>query len=208
MKLSAFIDGLLTNGAVQVTHEMGSFEQEDLEAAGLLLAQFHEQDALDMPGTAPAFDAAAGLWAAQYLYRAIQLVMLRNLGSEAIPVWLPAYEGAQTPEVIYSVDLSFRHLQSLLSLAKGLAPEDPLVLHLRETLRTWPYSSAAMDLEDEPDVTVIFSDASLKHAYVDRIIESGQVKKAGIEPIQSQVKEALGDHAALLWPAFTLSNNP
>lgn len=207
MELSLFIDSLLAHGAVQVTGDITVFEQEDLEATKVLLQQYHERDSLDMPGTAPAFDAGAGLWAAQYVYRAIQLVMLRNLGTEAIAEHLASYEGEATPPVIYSVDLCFRHLPSLLSLAKGLAPEDPLVLHLKETLRSWPYSSATMDLDAEADVSVIFSDASLQQGYVDRIMVSGNIKKASRERIQAQVKAALGDHAALLWPEFTLSNN-
>jgi hypothetical protein len=209
MELSLFIESLLTHGAVQVTGNITALGPEDLEAAKGLLQQYHKRDSLDMPGIAPAFDAGAGLWAAQYVYRAIQLVMLRNLGTEAITEHLAPYEGVLTPPVIYSADLCFRHLPSLLSLAKGLAPEDPLVLHLKETLRSWPYSSAAMDLADEAaDVSVIFSDVSLRLAYVDRIIVSGNIKKAGREPVQAQVKEALGDHAALLWPEFIVSNNP
>jgi hypothetical protein len=207
MELSLFIESLLTHGAVQVTGNITALGPEDLEAAKVLLQQYHERDSLDMPGTAPAFDAGAGLWAAQYVYRAIQLVMLRNLGTEAIAEWLAPYEGEATPPVIYSADLCFRHLPSLLSLAKGLAPEDPLVLHLKETLRSWPYSSATMDLANEADVSVIFSDVSLRQAYVDRIMVSGNIKKAGREPVQAQVKAALGDHAALLWPEFIVSNN-
>lgn len=203
MHLAAFLEALFINGSVQVTGDIASFEPDDLESSRLVLHRFYERDVLDMPGIPPAFEPEAALWSAAFLYHSIQLVLLRHLGEDAIHEYLKPYDGTASPAAIYSADLCLLQLPNLLSLAKALAPDDPLVLHLKETLKLWPFSAAEIDLLQEAGIAPVLKDPCLQRVYIDRIIDSGNIKKASREPIQTLVRETLGDHASLLWPEFS-----
>lgn len=206
MHLSEFLLELFSTGVVQVPGELVTLEQPDLDAAVAILQQTHARDMLDMPGVAPAFEPAAALWAACYLFRATQLVFRRDLGEAVIAQHLPPYHNTQpAPSAIYSADLCLRQLAGLLQLAKGLAPDDPLVNHIKETLRIWPFSGALAGWTGEVELSIILNDGSLRISFVDRIIESRQVKLAEMEPIRSLVNETLGDYREKLWPGLTLS---
>lgn len=204
MHLSRFTAGLLSNGNVTIAGELLSFTMEDKGSATELLERFHARDLLHMPSTAPAFNAAAALWAIQYLYQAIAFTLQRQHGAEKITEVLLPWEGPVDASVIYSADLSLRHLPSLLKLAKGLSPEDPLVKHLLQTALHWPLSSVGMPLEQQPDLQVILEDPSLRITYTDRIIAAKDVKRCKDAAVQALVEEALGEHTAMLWPDYTL----
>lgn len=150
----------------------------------------------------PLFHGEAALWAANYLYRSVQLVMLRNLDEAAVQGLLMPFPGTVSPEAVLSVDLSFRYLPNLLVLAKGLAPEDVLVKRLQETALQWPFSSVGMNVEGAMELEVIMSNACLRRAYIDRIIEAKDEKRCNNSLVNEYLKEALGDHSAILWPGW------
>lgn len=72
---------------------------------------------MDLPHTAPAFDAAAAQWAAGYLHAALQLALVRELDEAAVAENLPDWPDAVTPAAAYAVDLTFRYLPDQLRLA-------------------------------------------------------------------------------------------
>jgi hypothetical protein len=99
-----------------------------------------------------------------------------------------------SPAVCYSVDLSFRYLPDLLSLAKGIAPADPLVTGLTGLARAWPLSSVGvLGIEGPVDVRPFIADPSLRQLYVDRIIDKADASRLGDPQIVDLVREALGD---------------
>jgi hypothetical protein len=200
MQLSNFIEELIQKGIVTVAAEVIPFEPQDVRNTETALLQYHANDSLNMPGTAPAFDAAAALWAANYLYRAIQLTMLRNLDEDAVRGLLTPFQGQVTSEAVYSADLSLRYLPALLDLAKGLSPNDVLVVLLKQTAKDWPYSSVGMELADDIDINAIMNDSSLKYSYIDRIIEARDNNRCKGSQVNELVAEALGHHAGALWP--------
>lgn len=200
MQLSQFIEDLLTRGIVTVSHEVVPFEQDDLRRAETALLQYHANDSLNMPGSAPAFDAAAGIWAAIYLYRSIQLTLLRNFGEDAVRGLLTPFEGEKTAEAIYSADFSLRHLPTVLEFAKGLSPNDVLVVLLKQTAADWPYSSVGLELPASADINAIMNDTSLKYSYIDKIIEARDNNRCNDAMVNQLVAEALGHHAGALWP--------
>ncbi len=65
--------------------------------------------------------------------------------------YLINYPVAVSASMIYSADLCLRHLPQLLTLAQGLSPDDPLVLHVKKTLLEWPFSGAGLELPDKPE---------------------------------------------------------
>ncbi|WP_022821705.1 hypothetical protein [Hymenobacter norwichensis] len=204
MRLTGFLQDLFMTGAVSLAGEPAPFEAEDLHAAVNLLRVYHAEDALDMPHTAPAFDAPAAQWAATYLYCTALLALVRTLDEQVIAHYLPDFPGNVTAEVVYSVDLPFRYLPDLLHLAKGLAPGDVLVTRLQATARQWPFSFVGHELAEPGAETPILAHPALRQAYVDRIIAAQDRPRAQQPHLLPLVQTALGGHVTILWPDFEL----
>ncbi len=202
MELATFIQGLLTEGKLTVRGVLISFEQADLGETQKLLEEYYREDALEMSYTAPAFAAAAALWAAGFFYTAVQLTVIREAGEAEIKQQLMSFQGSYTPETIYSADLVLRHLPALCGLAKGLAPADILVQELYHTGRQWPFSSVGMELGEVIGEEIIFSHPSLRQAYIDRIIANKDKQRAAGARAQTILQETTGSHTAGLWPGF------
>lgn len=202
MQLTKFIQDLLEKGQVTVAGQLMSFSEQDIGQSVTILKGFYAEDRLEMPLEAPEFSPEAALWAVQYLYHAIQFVMLRDLGEEQVTKHLTAYSGNITPEAVYSADLMLRYLPDLLHLAKGLAPDDVLVTSLKNTLEQWPFSSVGLEGIAQVNCDVILTHASLKYAYMDRIIQQKDITRAAQAKVSELIEEALGGHAQNLWPEF------
>jgi hypothetical protein len=208
MLLTTFLQDLLTTGAVTLLSQSTQFETADEEAAQVLLQAYYWEDVLDLPHAAPAFEAGAAQWAAQFLYRSIQLVLVRELDEIAIAQQLGDYPGPLTSEAIYSVDLSFRYLPHLLVLAKGLAPGDALVARLQALARQWPFSFASAETPVAEAEAAVLAHPALQQAYVDRIIRGQYRSRANQPHLKPLIQIALGGHAAALWPDFAAFNTP
>ena len=202
MLLTTFLNDLLTTGAVTLASRPGSFEGDDLRATDALLRAYYAEDALELPHVAPAFDAAAARWAAQYLYHTIQLALVRELDEAVVHKCLADFSGEATPEAIYAVDLTFRYLPDLLRLAKGLAPGDALVARLQATARQWPFSFVGTELTAAEGEASVLAHPALRQAYIDRIIRIRDRPRADQTHLNPLVRTALGGHAAVLWPDF------
>lgn len=207
MKLSQFINDLFENGNVTIAGGLHEFDVNEQEATIAILQKQYQQSILEMPHVAPEFHKAAAFWGATFIYRTVQFILLRDLDEEKIKIHLQDFAGEKTPEVIYSVDLTFRYLRDLLGLAKGLSPNDPLVLRLKEMAGKWAFSSVGIsgleNLEDE----IIFQNNSLKVAYIDRIIAAKDLKRTHHIEVRELVAAALGDHQENFWKEFARSVN-
>jgi len=204
MTLTDFLSALINKGEVTVAPVPAAFDNGDIRLAQVHLQQYYEDDRTDMPSVAPAYDAEAALWAACYIYRTVQFILLRNLGEEYIAVYLKPYTGAYTPSAAYSADLTFRYLPDLLHLAQGLSPEDPLVKEMAATAARWPFSAAMVPAVNTEDLSVILEHDSLRIAYIDRIMLAKDINKCTHPACLPLVREALGAHAAILWPQFEI----
>ena len=195
MTLFDFVKDLTQTGRVTTAGAVFTFEEADINATTRLLGKFHETDAQQMPLTAPAFEPEAATWAAQYLYHAVQSVLLRELTDETVLQLLSPYPKAITPERVYSVDLTLRHLPELLALAKGLAPDDVLVKCLMATARQFPFSSVGLVLTDEPDLSPVLAHPSLRYAYRDKIIACRAGNRVTNSEIKALIEEAFGGYS-------------
>jgi hypothetical protein len=200
--LSEFIQHIWQQGKVTVASGIIPFSAEDVQQAMEGLQQYYSHDILEQSGKPPHFHATAALWAASYLYRAVQLALLRDAGDDMVNKLLTPFDGEITAEAIYSVDLCFRYLPDLLGLAKGLAPDDVLVKCLQQAAVQWPFSSVGMPVDVETGIDIILSNDSLRQTYIDRIITSRDIKRSKNELVNERIMEALGDHHATLWPGF------
>jgi hypothetical protein len=209
LKLSEFLNRLFTEGVVTVPRQLLAIEEADLREAVRLIRQFYESDRLEMAYVAPVLDEAAALWAAQYFFRAVQFVMLRDLEEDQMAIHLQPYGGEVDAGAVYAVDLVFRYLGPLFKLSSGLAPDDPLVARLRATAAAWPLSSVGLAVTPAADPEVILSNPSLKYAYVDRIIylrDAGRITDD--VKVAAALQEVLGLHQKILWPGLELQPLP
>jgi hypothetical protein len=202
VQLSQFIQDLVQQGKVTVEGEVIPFSEEDIQQSIVFLQEYYNINVNELTGTVPAFHAEAALWAARYLYRAVQLVLLRNLGNETVNDLLIAFDGEVSTETVLSVDLCFRYLGDLLALAKGLAPDDLLVKRLQEAAVQWPFSSVGMPVDIRGDINVILENDCLRRAYIDRIIEARDIKRCNNILIKEYIQEALGNYSHELWPGW------
>ena len=200
--LEQFIQDIIQQGKVVVAGQVIPFTQEDVEQATQRLHECYEHQLPELTGPVPAFQPEAAVWAAIFLYRAVQLTMLRNLGEDVVNGLLTPFNGTVSPETILSVDVSFRYLPNLLTLAKGLAPEDALVKQIQAAAIQWPFSSVGMKVEGNMDVAMILNDACLRRAYIDRIIEARDKNRCDNVLVNEYIKEALGDYGPVLWPGW------
>jgi hypothetical protein len=205
MELTNFIRQLVNEGTVPVQDLIADFPEADEVETSKLLHKFYQEDILEMPLKAPGFDEAAALWATKYFYTAVQLTVLRDVEETAIHEKLKPYEGDISAAAMYSADLVFRHLPSLLRLAKGLAPADVLVTAIIKTLENWPYSAAGVQLEEIKNEAIIFSDASLKISYLDRLIQAGDRSKIENAGLQEAIFSVAGAHLDTIWPKSGLT---
>lgn len=204
MMLTDFTRGLVEGTGTTVAGQIAEFEDGDIQETADVLRQYYERDILEMPGTAPAFNPEAATWSTQFLYRMIQLMLLRDLGTDKIQELLPVYTMPLSPDVIYSADLVLRHLPDLFRLAKSLSPDDPLVKRLTATAAEWPLSSVGIPLAETAALDVILSHHSLQRAYVDRIIEKKDSGRCNTPAIHALVMEALGHYPGIFWQEYPL----
>jgi hypothetical protein len=204
MKLTNFVKDLWDTGSVDLDRQIIPFEENDLQQAVVVLRNHYEQDILNMPGQAPAFHPEAGSWSTVFLYRVLQFILLRDTEHDTIRQHLKPYQGIQSAEAIYTVDLSFRYLPVVFNFAKGLAPDDILLHYLSDTAAYWPFSSVGLELSDTPQHNLIIEHASLKQAYIDRIIHQKD-KRAMLADIKPLVQESLGLYTEMYWPELRLA---
>lgn len=206
MKLTNFLKQLAQEGKAAIEHDVTPFDADDVKNAADFLQNIYQNDSLDMPDVPPQYAPTAAVWAAQFLYYALQCTVFRNLDAQTVENLLKKYPEEATPEAIYSVDLTFRYLPDLFKLAKGLAPDDILVQILRENAHFWHFSTVGMDVGNTTTHATILAHPSLRLAYIDRIIQCRDIKRVNSDGIKELVQTALGDYSVLLWPDFNLKN--
>ena len=198
--LSDFITNLLEKGEITVSNHLTPFSDMDLLDATNALRQMYERDALDMPFSVPEFTESSAIWAATYLYRAVQCSLMRDIDEAQVKGLLLSFPNEKNASIIYSADLMLRYLPDLWNLAKGLAPDDILVILLRQIAHEFPFSSIGIPLEGNADLDIILAQNSLKLAYIDRIILAKDFNRINDERLIILAKEILGNQANILAP--------
>ena len=202
MELSGFIVNLLTKGKVSVKGRLESFEKNDLDEAKRLLKDYYDADILEMSHAVPGYSEEAALWAAEYLYKAVQLTVIRDAGKEIVEEQLKAYAGLIDVSAIFSADLMLRYLPQLFHLAKGLAPGDVLVEELRKIALQWPFSSVGVELDNEIEDDLILENPSLRVTYIDRITMEKNKQRIKKPLVENCIHEAAGQYLAVFWQGF------
>jgi hypothetical protein len=224
--LPAFLTSLFADGRVRVPLP-GPLTGTELAEAGETLAGFEAQYRQELPGTPPALCLPAARWAATMFYRACQFVAYRDVDAATIAEVLgePLPTGAalpsksegdspifverklgQSPErklgqslasVHYSVDLTFRYLPDLVTLARTAAEQDPLVDQLLAWGSHWPLSSVGIGLPAAPAIDGFAGDGCLLRLYVDRVLGRRDRARLADRRVREAVRQAVGAFAEL-----------
>ncbi|NHA06337.1 hypothetical protein G7092_21185 [Mucilaginibacter sp. HC2] len=204
MQLSKFLNNLFSDGKVRVSRTICDFDASDLEVSTQLLAEFDRSERLEMPAGLPDLNEETALWAAQYLYRSIQFVLLRELDANSMDTNLRRYTGVADASAIWSADLLFRHLGPLLKFSSRISPDDPLVHNLKETAAAWPLSSVGLNIRTNVDTRPILNSPALKTIYLDRIIAHRDLIRLGDAEL-TVLRETMGLYQEQFWPGLELN---
>lgn len=198
--INLFLEDLWQEGKVLVKHEfVQEFSEGEKEKTLVLLRKYYEQDSLNQAFVVPDFSEAAAWWSVQYFFYVVQFTCIRSFTEEQVLEILKDFEGEETVDTIYSVDLIFRQLPNILNLAKGLAPDDVLVKCIHQQIEKWCLSSVGIPLEKYTHESLILENKALTILYIDRIIERKDKKRLDNPLINEQVLIALGDYKDEFW---------
>jgi len=201
--LTDFLRQLQQDGTAVVHTSTDAFSAADERQAKAFLRQQEERERLHWPGVAPAFNEAAAIWAATFLFRAAQFFVYRDFEEKQLRKSLCPYPEQLGASEIYSADLCLRHLPRLHQKAKALAPADVLVKLLEQTARQFPLSSVGISAEGPWAVHTLLAHPSLRSMYTDRVIDHKDQSRLEDTAIREAVQAALGAHAKAFWPAIT-----
>lgn len=184
--LSIFLIDLFQGGAVVVKNQLTPFSPREQQKALILLEKIHQEEQLNTPKAPISFDAAAALWAAEFIYKAIQLTLIRELDEKSIKQELQLYRGNIHPAAICSADLTLRYMGDLRKLASGMAPGDRLLHYFDQLARQWPYSAIGWaPLPNKETLFDILKDEALRLLFLERLIEKkamADIKKLQLTP--------------------------
>jgi hypothetical protein len=76
---------------------------------------------------------------------------------------------------------------------------------MKNILAQWPFSSVGMKEIEQVNNQPVLEHDSLKYAYIDRIIKHKDIQRACKEPVAELIREALGEHSAVLWPGINIT---
>jgi hypothetical protein len=150
---------------------------------------------LEAPSSPPELDLEVAVWAAEMLYRGCQFLVFREVDAPVVESTLKTpCPRPPSPAAYWSADLTLRYLPDLLDLAKGLSPQDPLVISLTELGSRFPLSCAGpADQDTDPSaLDLLCSHPCLRRMLGDRVIArkmTGMLKHA---KVREAVHEALG----------------
>lgn len=158
----------------------------------------YQQEALDFPFQAPAFDSDAAIWAAKIIFFGSQLMLLREDSLPVIHTAFAPYTGSILPGTILSADLCLRFLPEVFNRTKEINDMDPILPIFEKILLRWHYSGMKIVKDEELDFSIILSDKCLSQLYVNRILQYKH-KHLAIRPeIKPLIQASLGNHYAEL----------
>jgi hypothetical protein len=176
---------------------------EDQEEVVQFLMKEYKEECLSYPCTAPAFDRASALWAAETVYTASQLLLYRENKADELELLLPKFSYEQTPSAVLSADLTLRFLPDILLELKLIDPEDPLISHLESHLNNWHYSGVQYSLPlEELNFGPLQESACLLQLYTDRVINYKKERLALHPALEHSVSASMGMYAPFFWSEF------
>lgn len=177
-----------------------SFVPEDEQLVTDFLAIEYEAESINYPGTAPAFNVVAALWAAKITYTFGQLILCREHAEAELPGLLPPFEMPIDASAIVSADLCLRFVPQLAHPMHNIDADDPLLPLLEDLLQQWHYSAIGYPVNAaDADLAVVKDNECLLQLYSDRVIAKQDMQKAMLPAILQKVKGSLGIYSPIFW---------
>lgn len=187
-----FFAALFEHGRCRMATDAVPSHRERQQAVAAILAWEREYRA-SLPGEPPQPSPEAVDWSAACLYRAAQFLVYRHLPKELMEQELSAAcPASMSPEVCYSVDLTFRFLPDLGRLVRAAAQADPLVDRLQAWAGDWPLSSVGFAGVTPVSLDGFIEHPALRTLYVDRILATRDVGRLSDVRVSQAVQAALG----------------
>lgn len=203
MGLARFLTDLFADGNVRVATDPRTADDDRRAAAVVLVAEERRLRA-DAPGTAPEFRPDVALAAAEWFARACWGTAFRHADADMVRGLL-AWTAPPAPVAArhWSADVVLRFLPDLWRMARGLAPDDPLVAEILRTAAEWPVSSVG--IAGLPPETVAARVAEIDFAAnpclgricADRIVATGDASRLAVPELRELVGAALGAYPDL-----------
>jgi hypothetical protein len=177
-------------------------ESDAAETVAYLQEQYRKES-LEYPHSAPAFDAAAALWAAKTMNMAAQLLLYRENKPENLDCLFPAFDRETDNGAVLSADLCLRFLPDTLRELKIIDSLDPLILILENMLAQWHYSGIHYPLDlSKTNLENGLADPCMRQLYIDRIIHYKNISLAQHALFRKHIGAALGLYAPNYWKEF------
>lgn len=195
--LLPFLTSIWQSGRVQLT--CAPFDPL-AHSAGVreLLQEMGRYRRLELPGNGPPLDLPSAEWAAGMLFAASQFLVFRDVPADVVAERLAQLcPSALSPSACYSVDLTFAALPDLISLARGIAVNDPLTVGLIALATQWPLSSVGVAEVATVEIDAFIDDECLARVYVDRVIQKRDIKRLDHPRVRRLASEAIGPYAEL-----------
>lgn len=164
-----------------------------------MLAQWHQDAVLELPGPPLDFHEEAALWGAVLLFRAACLASFREIGEEEIAPFLRerTMPDETSPAAHFSADLCLRHWPDLLRMARARSEDDPLVKVMAELAGTFPLSAVGLNFSIVP-AGPVFSHPGLCQLFAERALERADREALQLPAIAALVRAKLGAYTAPL----------
>jgi hypothetical protein len=198
MRLTNFLKELWETGSASVDRDL-EFTDKELEDCHSLLIHYEKNARLNVPENLPGFNVGMAVHAVQLFYNISQMVVNRDFSENLIDECfsrVEKFEDEKDLTTVWSVDLIFQHLPSLLKIAKNLSEGDSLCQRIIELSENFPLSSVGIPLKKCHD-GFLFENSSLTIIYLNRIIENQAVDRLTNEKTYNILMETLGQHSTL-----------
>ena len=174
-------------------------DEADRRDAGKLLAGWHREAVLDLPGAPLAFHPRAALWGALMAFRAASFICFRDVEEATIRQLLPDHSlpDDPAPEAHFSADLCLRHWPEMARMARARSEDDPLVKAMQRLAIQVPLSSLGMQIPVPGDHAVL-RHPGLRQFFAERALERADHACLAVPEIATIVRSKLGAYSATL----------
>lgn len=174
-------------------------KEEETDTVSFLEAEY-EREILEYPGTVPAFNQEAALWAAKTVYLAAQLLLNRAHKISDLELLLHECREKHDASAIISADICLRFLPQIVAEMKRIDPEDLVIPILEKHLIQFHYSAIGFEIDTEiMNYDIVSVDDCLRQLYIDRIVYRKAVKFAQSDFIKKQLEIGFGDYKKIFW---------
>lgn len=199
------IHHLRTSGQFVLYSNTPKVRTSELNDLADFLAQEYENESLNYPYDAPAFDKEAAVWAAKTIYYAAQFLAHRLEEPKNLGKFFENFKGELSPSVLLSADLSLRFLPFIVRELELIDFEDWLVKLLKKNIQQFTYSIIGHDMEveiNEEKLAALFQNDCFRTVFTDRVIVKKDISLTAHKIIHENVTIQLGEHANQFWRAF------